>query len=118
MKNKWSSLPLQGKISVIYIYANVMILIVNIILLMGINSMTKEIDKVYQGNLHLNEVSEALSGVQDSMTSYLSVKTTDSLENYYRNEQIYREMVQELNGKVTGAGFDRMERNIQNMSER
>lgn len=117
MKNKWSSLPLQGKISVIYIYANVMILIVNMILLMGINSMTGEIDKVYQGNLRLNEVSEALSGVQDSMTSYLSVKTTDSLENYYRNEQIYREMVQELNGKITGVSFDRMERNIQNMSE-
>ncbi len=117
MKSKWSSLPLQGKISVIYIYANVMILIVNMILLMGINSMTNEMDIVYQENLHLNEVSEALSDVQDSMTSYLRVKTTDSLENYYRSEQTYREMVQELNGKVTGVSFDRMERNIQNMSE-
>lgn len=117
MRSRWSSLPLQGKISVIYIYANVMIIIVNIILLMGINSMTDEIDKVYQGNLHLNELSEALSEVQDSMTSYLSVKTTDSLENYYRNEQAYREKMQELNGEVTGVSFDRMERNIQNMSE-
>ncbi len=117
MKSKWSSLSLQGKISVIYIYANIMILVVNIILLMGINSMTNEIDKVYQGNMHLNELSEVLSEVQDNMTSYLSVKTSDSLEEYYRSEQTYREMVQELNDEVTGVSFDRMERNIQNMSE-
>ncbi len=117
IRNKWRSLPLQGKLSLIYIYANVMILIVNMILLMGINSMTNEIDMVYQGNLHLNELSEALFDVQDNMTSYLNVKTTDALENYYRSEQIYREMVQELNDEVTGVSFDNMERNIKNMSE-
>lgn len=117
MKNKWKSLPLQGKISSIYILANLMILIVNMILLVGINSMTNEIDLVYQGNLHLNELSEALSEVQDNMTSYLSVKSTDTLENYYRSEQAYREMIQEMNDDVSGVSFDRMERNIKNMSE-
>ena len=112
MRSKWRSLPLQGKFSTIYIYANIMILIVNIMLLMGINGMTNEIDMVYQGNRHLNELSEALSAVQDNMTSYLSVKTTDTLEEYYRSEQEYREMIQELNADVTGVSFDRMERSI------
>lgn len=117
MKNKWKNLPLQGKISGIYILANLLILVVNVLLLVGINRMTNEIDMVYQGNLHLNELSDALSDVQDNMTSYLSVKTTDALENYYRSEQTYREMIQEMQEDVTGVSFDRMERNIKNMSE-
>ena len=84
---------------------------------MGINSMSGEMDMVYQGNLHLNELSIALENVQDSMTDYLNAKTSDSLEDYYRSEQDYREMVQELNGDVTGVSFSRMERNIRYMSE-
>ncbi|MBQ8878661.1 MAG: histidine kinase [Lachnospiraceae bacterium] len=101
----------------IYIFANLLVFVINIILLMGINSMSGEMDMVYQGNLHLNELSIALENVQDSMTDYLNAKTSDSLEDYYRSEQDYREMVQELNGDVTGVSFSRMERNIRYMSE-
>ena len=116
MRSKWRSLSLQGKISGIYILANIIILIVNIILLIGINSMTDEIDMVYQENLHLNALSDALTDVQDNMTAYLSVKTTDALEDYYRSDQTYRDMIQELHDEVTGRSFDRMERNIKKMS--
>lgn len=115
--NRFRSLPLQAKISMIYIFANLLVFVINIILLMGINSMSGEMDMVYQGNLHLNELSMALENVQDSMTDYLNAKTSDSLEDYYRSEQDYREMVQELNGDVTGVSFSRMERNIRYMSE-
>lgn len=115
--NKFRSLPVQAKISMIYIFANLLVFVINIILLMGINSMSGEMEMVYQGNLHLNELSTALENVQDSMTDYLNAKTSDSLEEYYRSEQDYREMVQELNGDVTGVSFSRMERNIRYMSE-
>ena len=115
--NRFRSLPVQAKISMIYIFANLLVFVINIILLMGINSMSGEMDMVYQGNLHLNELSIALENVQDSMTDYLNAKTSDSLEDYYRSEQDYREMVQELNGDVTGVSFSRMERNIRYMSE-
>ena len=110
--NKFRRLPVQAKISMIYIFANLLVFVINIILLMGINSMSGEMDMVYQGNLHLNELSTALENVQDSMTDYLNAKTSDSLEEYYRSEQDYREMVQELNGDVTGVSFSRLERNI------
>lgn len=116
MKN-FKSLPLQGKISIIYIFANMLVLIVNVILLVGINSMSDEMDMVYQDNLHLNELVLALEDVQDSMTDYLNAKTSDALEDYFRSEQNYRIMVQELNDEVTGLGFARMERNIKYMSE-
>ena len=103
--------------SSIFILANLVVFAVTIILILGINSMSSEIDTVYQGNLRLNELSDALTAVQDSMTDYLNSKTSDSLEEFYRNEQAYSQMVQEMSDEVTGAAFQRMERSIRHMSE-
>lgn len=118
MMNKLRNLSLQGKISIIYILANFLVLIVNIILLIGINNMSEEMDMVYRDNLHLNELTEALDAVQDNMTDYLNVKTSDALEDYYRSEQDYTELVEELNDDITGITFGRMERTIKHMSEK
>ena len=52
---------LQFKISAIYIATNLFMLCVNLALLAGINSMSSQLDTVYQDNLHLNELSEALT---------------------------------------------------------
>lgn len=117
MTKKLRDLSLQGKISGIYLIANLLVLVVNMVLLLGINNMSNEMDMVYNDNLHLNELAEALTSVQDSMTDYLTVKTSDSLENYYRSEQNYNQIIQELNTDVTDKAFDRMERNIKSMSE-
>ena len=118
MKNRFRNLSLQGKISSICIFANLLIFIVNIILIMGINRMSNEMEMVYRENLHLIELSDGLTAVQDNMTAYLNVKTSDALEDYYRSEQNYSQMVQELDDDVTGRTFDRMERNIKHMSEK
>lgn len=117
MKNRFRNLSLQGKISSIYIFTNLLIFIVNIILVIGINRMSNEMEMVYRENLHLIELSDGLTAVQDNMTAYLNVKTSDALEDYYRSEQNYSQMVQEMSGDVTGKAFDRMERNIKHMSE-
>ena len=117
MGKKFRQLSLQAKMSSIFILANFVVFAVTIILILGINSMSSEIDTVYQGNLRLNELSDALTVVQDSMTDYLNSKTSDSLEEFYRNEQAYSQMVQEMSDEVTGAAFQRMERSIRHMSE-
>ncbi|MBS7341383.1 MAG: histidine kinase [Lachnospiraceae bacterium] len=104
--------------SSIYILANLLVFVVTLILLSGINSMSHDMDMVYQDNLHLNELSAALTDVQDSMTDYLNAKTSDSLEEFYRNEQTYSQMVLELNDDITGISFGRMERSIKHMSEK
>ncbi len=117
MGKKFRQLSLQAKMSSIFILANFVVFAVTIILILGINSMSSEIDTVYQGNLRLNELSDALTAVQDSMTDYLNSKTSDSLEEFYRNEQAYSQMVQEMSDEVTGAAFQRMERSIRHMSE-
>lgn len=117
IRDKFRDLSLQAKISSMYILANVFVLFANLILLFGINSMSNELEKVYQENLTLNSLSESLNAVQDSMTEYLNSKTTESLENYYRSEQNYHSMIQELTDDISGITFKRMERNIKNMSE-
>lgn len=117
MGKKFRQLSLQAKMSSIFILANFVVFAVTLILILGINSMSSEIDMVYQGNLRLNELSDALTAVQDSMTDYLNSKTSDSLEEFYRNEQAYSQMVQEMSDEVTGAAFQRMERSIRHMSE-
>lgn len=111
------NLSLQGKISSIYILTNLLVCLVNLLLILGINRMSGEMELVYQDNMHLNELSAALNAVQDSMTEYLNAKTSESLEEYYRNEQIYLSLAEEFNDEVTGISFDRMKRNIRHMSD-
>lgn len=111
------NLSLQGKISSIYILTNVLVFVVNLLLILGINRMSNEMEMVYRDNLQLNELAEALNEVQTSMTNYLNAKTSDSLEDYYRSGQEYINLINGMNDEVTGISYDRMKRNIKHMSE-
>ncbi len=115
--NKFLNRPLQDKIISICVVSNLIIFIVNIFLILGINSMTKDMEMVYQDNRSLNELSESLARVQDSMTVYLSSKTSESLEEYYRSAQSFSDLCDSLNDSVTDLSFSRMERNIKYMSQ-
>ncbi len=117
MKTKLHNISLQGKMSLIYILANFFVLVFNLILLMGINTMSKQMDMVYQENRQLNRLESELADVQNSMTQYLNAKTSDSLEAYYRSEQIFSAKIQEMSDHVTDASFQNMERNIKHMSK-
>lgn len=90
---------------------------VNLFLLFGINNMSKDMELVYQDNRSLNQLSDALTKVQDTMTIYLSSKTSESLEDYYREAQKYADLTANLNDTVTDLSFNRMERNIKYMSQ-
>jgi len=66
MTKKFRQLSLQAKMSSIFILVNLVVFAVTVILILGINSMSSEIDMVYQGNLRLNELSDdRVSGFQD-----------------------------------------------------
>lgn len=114
--NRFFNLPLQKKIVSIYMAANLIIFIVNVFLVLGINNMARDMELVYQDNRQLNKFSESLTDVQDNMTDYLSSKTTDSLENYYRSAQNLQVLADELGDKVTDLAFSRMKRNIKYMT--
>jgi len=116
--NRFWNLPLRIKVTSIYILANVLIFVANMFLILGINSMSSEIDMVYKDNRELNELSVALDNVQDSMTEYLNYKTSDSLELYYKSNQDFSNLLLNLNDTITNKSFDRMERNIRKMGEK
>ena len=115
--NRFLNRPLTFKIISVCVFANALIFIVNLFLIFGINSMSKDMELVYQDNRSLNELSEALTKVQDTMTVYLSSKTSESLEDYYREAQKYADMTADLSDTVTDLSFNRMERNIKYMSQ-
>ncbi len=114
--NRLKSLPLQAKISGIYIISSIMVLIVSILLIYGMNAMSVEMDMAYQDNRRLNELSESLNTVQNSMTEYLSYKTSDALENYYISDQAFNEQIEELSSDISDDKYASMERSIKNMS--
>ena len=51
--NRFLDRPLQNKIVSICVFSNIIIFVVNIFLLLGINSMSTEMEMVYQDNRHL-----------------------------------------------------------------
>ncbi len=114
--NRFLDKPLQYKIVMVCVVTNIIVFVVNIFLIYGINSLSSDMEMAYQDNRQLNDLSVALTDVQDSMTEYLSSKTSESLENYYKSAQRYQELAGELDDKVTDQSYDRMERNIKFMS--
>lgn len=117
MKNRWKTFTIQKKLTLTFILTTTIILVVNFYLYNNINSLVNNIDAIYMSNVKLNELSETLTSVQESMTDYLNTKTSDAMEEYYRNEQDYNNQIQELNDRTTGNELLLMEKNIRNMSE-
>jgi len=118
MKNKIRNLPIQIKMTGISLLANILVFAVNFALLISVNTMSSRIESVYQANLKINELSVALSAVQDNMLEYLNTKTSDSLENYYIYSQNFSNMVGELDGEITENPIGRRGLLIKNMSEK
>lgn len=114
---RFKKASLQVKLSMIFIAANILILIVDGIMMLGINNMTNQMNSVYRDNMKLNDLSASIGNIQNYMTEYLNTKTTDSLEAYYRSEQEYAALLTALNSDVTDNYYSRMERNIKNMSQ-
>ncbi len=88
----------------------------NMFLYYNINKSIGTIDEVYQSNVGLNELLDALTEVQDYVYEYLNTMSSDSLENYYRSEETYRALIEGLNGKIIGNDVTLMQKNIKNMS--
>ena len=61
-------------------------------------------------------LSESLDTVQDDLYSYLSVNSSDVLEEYYRSEQAYRNLLGSLNLEITSNPAKLLERKIRRMS--
>lgn len=116
-RKMFRNMSLQTKIALTLVTTSFIVFVVNLFMYFNINSMVSRLDMVYQDNVKLNELEQALAAVQNNMTEYLNTKSSYSMEEYYRSEQNYRTMAEELNDVVNNDSLKLMERNIRNMSE-
>lgn len=117
MKNKFQNITLQTKLILSFIATTIIIIVVNLFMYQNINLLVNRLDAIYMSNVRLNELENSLTEVQNSMTDYLNTKTSDAMEEYYRSEQDYSELIENLNEDITGNSLQMMERTIRKMSE-
>ena len=117
LETRWNNASLQLKLTISFSFTLIIILVMNIFMYTNINKMIGRVDEVYASNVNLNELSDALEQVQDSVKGYLDTKSSVALDTYYRAEQDYRRLLENLNQDVTGNYMEIMEKNIHDQSE-
>jgi two-component system sensor histidine kinase YesM len=114
---KFHKLSIRTRMMLVFIITTSTILFINLFMYVNVNHMMNRLDEVYVSNISLNELADTLTRVQASMTDYLNTRTSDAMENYYRNEQDYSKLAARLNDQVYGNELMIMEKNIRSMSE-
>jgi sensor histidine kinase YesM len=108
---------LRAKLISIFVFISSILFITNISVITYINSSLRKVDTVYSSNIVSNKLSEKLKEVQSNVYEYLNTKSSVSLENYYKSEQEYRSLIDNLNDKITDDEMLMLEKNIKNMSD-
>ena len=116
-KLRWQDLSLTTKVLLEVILVTTIMFVVNLVMYWQVNRMAGRISQVYTSNVSLSELSDSLDEVQDSTYNYLLVKTSDSLEKYYRSAEKYQMLLASLNQEVMDNPVMLLEKNIRGMSE-
>lgn len=109
-------ISIQTKLLMAFLSITVFILGINLYLYFSINSVIKNIDKVYESNAILNELQNRLALIHHNMESFLDTNDTEAIEGYLRNEQEYYNQLEMLNTDVLNDANMITEKNIYNMS--
>lgn len=117
IRRKWNNASVRLKMLIAFIIPVVLILAVNIYMYISINTMIARVDEIYVVNVSLNELSEDLTFLQNSMRDYLESKSTGALNDYYRAEQDYRNGIASLDLRNSGTAVYAMQENIIHQSE-
>lgn len=116
-KKRWKDIPLARKVMLAVGSIMTMMLAINVILYGQVNKTIKRMDTVYSSNVNLTELSDSLQRVQEDLYAYLSVKSSDSLESYYRSKQNYVNLLDKLSSQISSNPSRLLEKNIKSMSE-
>ncbi len=117
MKQKNRKGSIRRKLVLVFAFSSIVVFFANMFMYSNINKSIGTIDEVYRSNVEFNELLEALTDVHDYVYEYLNTKSTESLENYYRSEENYRSLINELNSVTYDNDVILMQKNIKNMSE-
>jgi sensor histidine kinase YesM len=117
MKSDKKKGSIRKRLVLVFAFSSSVVFFVNMFMYANINKSIGTIDEVYQSNVGLNDLLDALSSVQDYVYEYLNTGSSDSLENYYRGDEKYRSMINDMNGKIIDNDISITQKNIKNMSE-
>ena len=84
---RWKDFPLAVKVLCQVGMIALILFVTNLLMYWQVNKTMQRLDSIYASNVNLTELAESLESVQTGMYNYLTVKTSDSLESYYRNEE-------------------------------
>lgn len=116
LRRRLRNQTIQNKLVLVVVFCMMLILLVNILLFANVNDIVTRLERIYVSNVNLNDLSEALSNVQSSMTQYLNTKTSDAMGSYYRDTKIFEPLLEELSDQPTSNEPKLMEKNIRRMS--
>ena len=108
---------IRVKLMLVYAISSLLVFSINLILYSQVNRTIDRMDQLYVSNISLNELSDSLDAVQDSLYEYLTTKSSDALDTYYRSEERFTELYSQLTNQVTNNEMLLLERNILQMSE-
>jgi methyl-accepting chemotaxis protein len=117
MEKKMKKGSIRLRLVLVFAFTTGVVFFANMFMYFNINKSISTIDKVYVSNVGLNELLDSLTMLQDYVYEYLNTKSTESLENYYRSEQNYRSLIEDLKGDITDNDMLIMQTNIKSMSE-
>ena len=117
IRGKWNNASVRSKMLVAFIIPIIMIFAVNVYMYISINAMIARVDEIYIANVSLNELSDNLTLLQESMKEYLESKGTSALNDYYRAEQDYRNNLASLDLSTSGTAVYAMQEDIFHQSE-
>ena len=117
IRRKWNNASVRMKMLFAFIVPVVMILAVNVYMYLSINTMIARVDEIYVANVSLNDLSDNLTFIQNSMKDYLESKSTNALNDYYKADQDYRNGLASLDLRSSGTAVYAMQENIIRQSE-
>ncbi len=116
-KRRWFDVhSLQTKLAAVMGVMILVIMVVNLFIYSRTNIMVRQIDRVFSSNVTIVELRDGIRQVQDNVHEYLSTKSTEALENYYRYEENYHELILLLNDEIVDNPTKILEKNIREMS--
>ncbi|MCR4908109.1 MAG: histidine kinase [Lachnospiraceae bacterium] len=117
MRSFYNRLSVQNRVILTCIVTSILISLVNLYLFFNINQVIARMGELYHTNVVLEELSEGLSSVQGSLTEFLNTKSSDAMEDYFRNAQSYQGLLEGLDFTGTAPDTAILGENIRNLSD-
>ena len=111
------SISLRKKMIMAFCLPTILLFMVNMMIYFGTARVLNSLDAVYASNNFLNNLSAGLDRLQSATEGYLNTKTSDALEQYYIEEQTYRDLLELIDDNNDYNENRVMERNIKHMSQ-